>query len=125
MSDNVGAESVPRIEAPLVTVCGSEGTKDVRARMPLTTAEAAEVIPIKKLGVDVELREQPCWVGERGSFHYAVVDGCRDCGGLCGSCARSALYDGRTNGLKVCQPLRNDEVLLKPVAGAKLSTVDR
>ena len=44
VSDNVGAESVPRIEAPLVTVCGSEGTKEVRARMPLTTAEAAVVI---------------------------------------------------------------------------------
>ena len=45
VSDNVGAESVPRIEAPLVTVCGSEGTNEVRARMLLTTAAAAVAIP--------------------------------------------------------------------------------
>lgn len=45
VSDKVGAESVPRTEAPLVTVWGSEGTKELRARIPLTTAEAAAVIP--------------------------------------------------------------------------------
>lgn len=44
VSDKVGALSVPRIEPPLVTVWGSEGTNEVRARMPLTTADAAEVM---------------------------------------------------------------------------------
>ena len=42
--ERVGAESVPRIEAPLVTVWGSEGTRVLRARMLFTTAAAAEAI---------------------------------------------------------------------------------
>lgn len=42
--DRLGADSVPKIDAPLVTVWGSEGTSEVRAMMPLTTAEAAVVI---------------------------------------------------------------------------------
>ena len=46
--DRFGAESVPRTEAPLVAVWGSKGTSDVRARMPLTTAKAAEVIPMQR-----------------------------------------------------------------------------
>ena len=54
VSDNVGAESVPRTESPLVAVWGSEGTNELRARMPLTTAEAAVVIPTEGLGADVE-----------------------------------------------------------------------
>lgn len=45
VSDKVGADSVPKMEAPLVMVWGREGTNELRARMPLTTAEAAEVIP--------------------------------------------------------------------------------
>ena len=54
VSDKVGALSVPRMEAPLVTVWGSEGTNELRERMPLRTAEAAEVIPTQGSGADVE-----------------------------------------------------------------------
>ena len=54
VSDSVGAESVPRIEAPLVTVWGREGTNELRERMPLTTADAAAVMPTYGLGADVE-----------------------------------------------------------------------
>ena len=48
--ERLGAERVPNIEAPLVTVWGSDGTNEVRARMPLTTAEAAEAMPERGLG---------------------------------------------------------------------------
>ena len=50
VSDRVGAASVPRIEAPLVTVWGSEGTNELRERMPLRTAEAAVVILTERAG---------------------------------------------------------------------------
>lgn len=44
--DRLGADTVPKLEAPLVTDWGSEGTSEVRARTPLRTAEAAVVIPV-------------------------------------------------------------------------------
>ena len=44
--DRFGAWSVPSTEAPLVTVCGSDGTKELRARMLDTAAEAEAVISV-------------------------------------------------------------------------------
>lgn len=41
--DRLGAESVPRTEAPLVTDWGSAGTSALRERMLFTTAAAAAV----------------------------------------------------------------------------------
>lgn len=49
VSDRLGAESVPNTEAPLVTDWGSAGTKEVRARMPFTTAAAAVVMLERRL----------------------------------------------------------------------------
>ena len=43
VSDKLGAERVPKTEAPLVTVWGSDGTREVRATM-LATAAAAEAV---------------------------------------------------------------------------------
>ena len=42
--DRFGAWSVPNTEAPLVTACGSDGTKELRATMLATAAEAEAVI---------------------------------------------------------------------------------
>ena len=40
----VGAESVPNTEAPFVTVWGSDGTRELRATMLATAAEAEAVM---------------------------------------------------------------------------------
>ncbi len=42
--DRLGAERVPKMEAPLVTDWGRAGTSEVRARMLFTTAAAAAVM---------------------------------------------------------------------------------
>ena len=47
--DRLGAWRVPNTEAPLVTVCGSDGTRELRARMLATAAEAEAVISVRGL----------------------------------------------------------------------------
>lgn len=56
--DRLGAESVPRTEAPLVTDWGSAGTSALRERMLFATAAAAAVaIPQQKLNAVTETVE--------------------------------------------------------------------
>lgn len=43
VSDKLGAERVPKTEAPFVTAWGRDGTRDVSATM-LATAAAAEAV---------------------------------------------------------------------------------
>ena len=55
----------------------------------------------------------------------AGLDGCQDRGGPCAGDAGSVVCYCRTNGLRSCQPQKNDEVPLKLVAEARQCPEDR